>query len=74
MRDVMCESAGAEAAILDPTRLRVLIKDQRVSLAGVIQAMRVVDNALESVTRNINPQSTVSVLLKDMNNAFGGTH
>ena len=74
LRDVMCESAGAEAAILDPTRLRVLIKDQRVSLAGVIQAMRVVDNALESVTRNINPQSTVSVLLKDMNNAFGGTH
>ena len=70
----MCASAGAEAAILDPTHLRVLLKDRRVPLTGVIQAMRVVDNALESVTRNINPQSTVTVLLKDMNNAFSGTH
>jgi DNA polymerase-3 subunit delta' len=74
LRDVMCESAGAEAAILDPTRLRVLIKDQRVSLVGAIQALSVVDDALDSVTRNMNPQSTVSVLLKDMNNAFSGAH
>ena len=74
LRDVMCESAGAETAILDPTRLRVLIKDRQLPLVRVIEALRVVDNALESVTRNVNPQSTVAVLLKDMHNAFSGAH
>lgn len=74
LRDVMCESAGAETAILDPTSLRVLIKDRRISLAGAIQALEVVDEALEGVARNMNPQSTVAILLKNMNNAFIGNH
>ena len=73
LRQVLCRATGAESQILYDEAIEQLVDRRPISSDGVLEAMRAVDEALEGVTQNLNPQSTVAVLLEDLDRAFGET-
>jgi len=70
LRDLLCHVSGAEGLIRDPGAITRIPKIPAVSADGLLAALGAVDAALDCAHKNLNPQSTVSVLLSDMGGAF----
>ena len=72
LRDVLCNISGAPDEVFDPAGVATLLGDRPLSGQAVLRAMAAVDEALDGVSRNLNPQSTVAVLLREMSRALNG--
>lgn len=66
LRDLLCVTAGAPDEALDPDGSNALLRGRALSNDGVLRAIGHVEDALEGVARNLNPQATVAVLLADI--------
>lgn len=70
LRDMLCDVSDASNEVLDPAGIAALVGAPSLSGRGVLGALSAVDEALEGVSRNLNPQATVAVLLGEMSRAL----
>ncbi len=73
LRDVLADASGAGAEVSDRAALDTLVQGRALAPRSVIGALDAVEEALAGASRNLNPQSTVSVLLGDLQRAFTET-
>jgi len=72
LRDVLCDASGASAEVTDAEALETIVRGQTLAPPAVLAALDAVEDALAGASRNLNPQSTVSVLLLDMSQTLSG--
>jgi len=70
LRDLLCHISGAPSLSHDPDKSARINDRFPVSESAVLAALAAVDEARDSASRNLNPQSTVTVLLADMSAAL----
>lgn len=73
LRDLLCLASDAEAEALDPQRARKLAQGRTVTDAAALRALAGVEEAVEGVGRNLNPQAAIALLLEQMSTAFAGS-
>lgn len=72
LRDLLCHATGAMHLAHDAEKTARIVNRFPVDEAGLLAALSAVEEARQSAARNLNPQSTVSVLLEDMSRALSG--
>ncbi len=70
LRDLLCLAAGVPALARDPAALSRIPEDQVPQQDRVLEGFSVLERALDGAARNLNPQATVSVLMRDLSRAF----
>lgn len=70
LRDLLCVSAGSPALARDPEAVAAIAEDRVPQEDRVLEAFDAVHAALDGASRNLNPQATVSVLMRDLDRAF----
>ena len=70
LRDLLCLAAGAGDRALDSGAIRTMLGDRHIEPERVLDAFGAVDEALDGTSRNLNPQSTVAVLLRKLGRAL----
>lgn len=71
LRDVLCYTSGATDLSHDPDKSGRILERWPLPEPAVLAALATVERARKHAHRNLNPQSTVSVLLADMSKALG---
>jgi len=72
LRDLLCTADGSPSLAHDPETAARIHARWPLSETAILAALAAVDDARECTDRNLNPRSTVSVLLADMSEALGG--
>lgn len=72
LRDLLCVVTGAADEAHDADGVARLARGRAVTDEGVLDALASVDEAVEGVGRNLNPQAAIARLLDDMGAAFAG--
>ena len=67
---MLCTTSGARNDVLDRGGVERLLAGGDATERGTLEALHAVEEALEGVSRNLNPQATVAVLVGEMRRAF----
>lgn len=70
LRDLLCVASGAEGEAHDVDRATRLARGRAPTDHAVLTALASVEEALEGVGRNLNPQAAIALLLEEMGRAF----
>lgn len=71
LRDLLCTATGVPSVAHDPEAAARISARWPRSGDAILAALTALDQARESAHRNLNPQTTVSVLLAEMSEALG---
>ena len=72
LRDLLCVASGAADQAHDADRATRLARGGAPTDHAVLAALTSVEEALEGVGRNLNPQAAIALLLEEMSRAFAG--
>lgn len=72
LRDLLCAAAGADGLIRDRDSAARLHPQRLPPVPSILEALDALSEAADGARQNLNPQSTVALLLSDMGRAFAG--